>query len=1400
MLPPAEWKKMNRLTRILRATLRYAGYALAALLVVLAAALGFVGFTDAGARLAVSYAERIAAANGQVLSISEPSGLLTGKLRAAAITLGDGKGTYAEIRDLAVDWSPLRLLTLSFEADRISASTVSLLRLPEKKAGAETTTSGGSFSLPVEVHVGSLAIPELFVSGALAGRDQRIVVSGHGDATGESIALKLSASEKDRPDARVAADIAFNPDANELRLEATVAEPKGGVLAGLLKLPNDPAVSIRLTGDGPLSQWKGRLSAALDGTETLRIDGRHDLAANGLHTLALNGGGTFDALMPPPLRPLFAGQTGIDITAAFDGTDMLRIEKGAISTGALTLAAAGTVSASGANDLDVTLAGKGGPIDFRWPLADGEVRALIEGADISLKGEAKAAVLSADARLASAALPAGRIEAIHLSAHSDAFDVANRSGRLDVTVETGATAFADANLDRLVKGPAKLAATLDVSPQTVAFDPATLESASIGGTLSGSYGLESREADVNFRLFALPAVLPPALAGKVDTTIGLSGRLRQAGDGALEVSGLEVKSGTLEAGGDVSLSGGKLDATLSGKVLALGKLLADASGEAAFDLAASGPLDGLDVSAKVASSGATLSGRTLNDLVVTLKGKAVPDSPSGDLTATGALDGQAINVRASVASENGRITVPVLEAEIGPNTLKGALTLAQNFMPDGTIRFDFPDIGLLAAMAGQKAAGDLAGQVEIATTNGKTSATIEATGSKLSRDTASVTKPTVNLAVSDLADLAVTGTVKAAAVAAGENRLEALKLDFSRQGQSTAFDLAGRFDNAPLTVEGKLLQDGGLAVALDAFEAAPRRIPLKLAKPTTIRIADGAAVLDGLTIRAGSGSVAVTGKAGEALDLAVRLDALPAALANTFAAGLDAGGAIGGTVAVKGKAAAPVVTYALDWKGAATSQTRGAGIGPLDISASGDFADNRVKLDTVLSGDGGLSFRGGGTVGIGGATPLALKFDGTVPFGLLQGQLSAQGFVLTGNAAVDLSIGGTAAAPAITGSITSGGARLVDVRRNLAVENLDIRITMDGKQAVIQTLSGKLASGGQLSASGTVGIDPASGFPVDVAIRLGDIAYVDGTLVAANVAGDLTLKGPVSSLALAGKVRINKANITIPQKLPASLSEIDIKHRNAPADVQRMTADVQREQDGGNGEARGIGLDLVIEAPEQLFVRGRGINAEMSGTLKITGTSSNPVVSGGFELKRGRMEILTRRLDFTSAHIGFAGGLVPTVDLVAASTAGTTEITVTVAGLASNPTVTFASSPSLPQDEILAQLIFNRSMSNLSAVQIAQLASAASQLAGGRSTGLLDSLRSKLGVDDLDITTDAEGRAAVSAGKYLNDRTYIELKQDPETNGAKAVINLDVGRGLKLRGEAGSGGSAGAGIFYEKEY
>ena len=120
---------------------------------------------------------------------------------------------------------------------------------------------------------------------------------------------------------------------------------------------------------------------------------------------------------------------------------------------------------------------------------------------------------------------------------------------------------------------------------------------------------------------------------------------------------------------------------------------------------------------------------------------------------------------------------------------------------------------------------------------------------------------------------------------------------------------------------------------------------------------------------------------------------------------------------------------------------------------------------------------------------------------------------------------------------------------------------------------------------------------------------------------------------------------------------------------------------------------------------------------------------------------------------------------------------------------------------MLARLIFGRSMSELSPLQIAQLAEAAAQFAGvGGSTTLLEKLRTLIGVDDLDIKTNEAGDTAVSAGKYLNDRTYVTVEKGEKPGSGKATIDLNIGRGVKLRGEASDSGEAKGGIFFEKEY
>ncbi|RVL88762.1 translocation/assembly module TamB domain-containing protein, partial [Sinorhizobium meliloti] len=390
----------------------------------------------------------------QIVRIADPGALLTGDFTAGTITLFDGEGIYAEVRDLSVDWSPAELFSLRFDSSRISAGSVRVERLPVPST--ETREVRSTFALPVDVKIDAFDLKEIVLGKQIAGEDHFLTARGKVDATNSSIALVLDAAERDRPDARATADLVFNPAGNQLKLEAELAEPKAGLLARLLRLPGEPAVNMTVTGQGPLSDWAGSGTVTLDGSEILRLDGQHVLAAEGMHMLTVSGGGAFATLMPPAFRPLFEGESRIDLTAAFDGTSKVRIDAGKVSTGAMTLDVSGTVDSRGENNLQARLAGTSGPFDFRWPLKDGELQALVDTANLSLIGDGQSAILDIAANVPSVNLPQGRLGGIRLSARSDAFNLESRSGPLKTTVEVGESRFANAELDRAVQAPLKL--------------------------------------------------------------------------------------------------------------------------------------------------------------------------------------------------------------------------------------------------------------------------------------------------------------------------------------------------------------------------------------------------------------------------------------------------------------------------------------------------------------------------------------------------------------------------------------------------------------------------------------------------------------------------------------------------------------------------------------------------------------------------------------------------------------------------------------------------------------------------------------------------------------------------------------------------------------------------------
>lgn len=512
-------------------------------------------------------------------------------------------------------------------------------------------------------------------------------------------------------------------------------------------------------------------------------------------------------------------------------------------------------------------------------------------------------------------------------------------------------------------------------------------------------------------------------------------------------------------------------------------------------------------------------------LKVSAKGKADLNAPQAEFQASGTLDKQIIDASGELLQGENGTTIPKLNVTVGRNVLTGNLQFTPQFLPTGNLSFDFPDLSLLAALAAQQADGDVKGDIVVSNADGKIAATIKAASGTIRQGTTTISKLAADLKVDDLQALAVNGKVTAETIKAGAADVSNLNLDIDHSGTGTVFDLTGRYDNAPLAFKGTAdTAASPMMVNLNTFTATPNGIPVKLAQPTAIAINAGTARISGLVIQTGNGRIEVNGTAGQALDLNATIRTLPASLANAFSPALDAAGTISGTVTAKGTASDPSVDYDLTWADAAVSQTRSVGLGPLGIKANGRFAGGTLRLDTTATGQGGLSLSGGGTLGIAGNRPISMAFKGALPFGAVAAQTAAQGFDVSGKAAVDVKIEGTASAPIVTGSITTDGTRVTDVRRNLTINNLATTINLERDRATISRLTGRLAGGGTVSGTGSVGITPGSGFPADLTITLNRAAYNDGTLFTTNASGTLTLKGPVlNSPVLGGTITLEKA-------------------------------------------------------------------------------------------------------------------------------------------------------------------------------------------------------------------------------------------------------------------------------------
>lgn len=474
--------------------------------------------------------------------------------------------------------------------------------------------------------------------------------------------------------------------------------------------------------------------------------------------------------------------------------------------------------------------------------------------------------------------------------------------------------------------------------------------------------------------------------------------------------------------------------------------------------------------------------------------------------------------------------------------------------------------------------------------------------------------------------------------------------------------------------------------------------------------------------------------------------------------------------------------------------------GPLTLSGTATQDTEGYTINLLGNGPGQISATVAGRIA-NGFNSADLSIKGAGEAGLANLIISPRS--VSGRVAYDLRLNGPLALRSLSGRATLSDGRLTDPGLGLSLQGIEAIGQFQNGTVLLAATSG-VSSGGRLRIDGPVGL--AGPQSADLTITLEELRLYDPELYDTRVSGALTLKGALTGGALlSGDLRLSETEVRVPSSGFSSAGALlDIRHLREPSDVRDTRRKAGLLGDGSrfsgtNGPRRPIALDLTISAPSQIFIRGRGIDAELGGELRLQGTTADVRPSGGFRLIRGRMDILGRRLVLTRADLVLEGSLVPDISVAASTESDGITSSVTVEGPADNPVVSFSSSPELPQEEVLARLLFGRGLDKISALQAAQLANAVAVLAGRSGLGLVGNLRRTFGLDDLDVTTSEDGSAALKAGKYISENVYTEIEVDQDGK-SQINLNLDLREGVTVKGKLGADGQTGIGVYLEKDY
>lgn len=588
---------------------------------------------------------------------------------------------------------------------------------------------------------------------------------------------------------------------------------------------------------------------------------------------------------------------------------------------------------------------------------------------------------------------------------------------------------------------------------------------------------------------------------------------------------------------------------------------------------------------------------------------------------------------------------------------------------------------------------------------------------------------------------------------------------------------------------------GRVDLALQSPAALELSTELQRFGPARLRVGGGSASIDSLEHRGdalrGAGSL----EGIPARSLALLLPRLDQA-ANTLTVGgrwrLDVGDRVDAHVELAREGGDLVL--GADGKGPLGLSRLGA---TLDVDADAvrvRFGVTAARLGTADATLATTLSKRDGSFGIAGETPFVYTAKGEfASLGwlalLIDTPVSAEGRI-----AVDLSRDGPLAAPHLRGQLS--GRSLVLRSFDPAGELRDghFRIDIDQDSFTLADFGFAGRGGGTLTGSGRVALTNESGsagasgprppaadgsleFRLDRLDALSDPSYHLVT------SGDIKLGFSREVLDVSGEVDVDSARITTGDSLAPSLG--------ADVVVTRGAVDDDTVAKPGTTPLP-VSVDLKVNLGRDFEVTGFGGDASLRGSMAFSARRGTPLRSvGTINVRKGRYYAYGQSLNIDRGSATFNGPLDDaTISFLATRPNLPTdvEVGVEVSGTVREPRIKLVSTPDMSQTEKLSWLVLGRGLDNASGADLQLIGIAASALLGGsNSTPLGSRLGSRLGLDQVDVRSDATTQQTiVSVGKRLSDRLLLTFEQSVQGTSTLAKLRYQAGKRWSIQSTTGS--------------